>query len=266
MSSSPVSGLLFPCGELVAETLALRKMAKRFLAADGPRVLTTLQRDLRRIGETTTDHVQELALWPLRTERTRDYEPGSRSGGLEIYALIRGLWELRAVGQKGPKRKIAFVGKASAVIELWPESCLWKEIHEGCERLAMWRIELGADNSPGCYFHTQILGDRDQPPFGKAIPIPRLPSPFVTPMAAIEFTLGELFQDKWQEEARHARDPQRRWRSIQRRRWSSLLTWQKDLITRRARSPWVESFPSKESSPWNDLKQAKPPNDLFCRH
>ena len=79
----------------------------------------------------------------------------------------------------------------------------------------MWRVELGADDAPGCYFHTQILGDREESPFPKSVPIPRLPSPFVTPMAAVEFVLGELFQDKWQEEARRTRDPQRRWRSIQ---------------------------------------------------
>ena len=123
---------------------------------------------------------------------------------------------------------------------------------------------LGQGDAPGCYFHTQILGDRDESPFPKAVPIPRFPSPFVTPMAAVEFALGELFQDKWQEEARQARDPQRRWRSIQQRRWSSLLMWQNDLVTRRASSPWVESFPSKESSSWIDLKHAKPPEDLFC--
>ena len=233
--------------------MALRGMARRCLATDGQGVLTALQNDLQRIGETTTDHVQELELRPLRTGPTRDYEPGSRSGGLEIYSRIRGMWELRSIGRVGPARKIAFVGKASAVIELWPVSCLWREEHEGSERLAMWRIELGTDDAPGCYFHTQILGDCDQSPFPKTVPIPRLPSPFVTPMAAVEFALGELFQDKWQEEARLSRDPHRRWRSIQQRRWSNLLTWQNHLVTRPTSSPWV------------DVKHAKPPNDLFCR-
>ena len=240
-------------------------MARHFLAAGGSEVLDGLKGDLQRIGQQTTAHVQELVLRPLRTEPTRDYEPGSRSGAQEIYALITGKWELRLVGPAGPQRKIAFVGKASAVIELWPKNCSSEESHRLSERLAMWRIELGADDAPGCYFHTQILGDRDESPFPKAVPIPRLPSPFVTPMAAVEFTLGELFQDRWQEEARRGRDPQRRWRSIQQRRWSNLLTWQKDLVTRHASSPWVESFPSGQSSPWIDLKHAKPPDNLFLK-
>lgn len=259
-----MSGLLFPFGELVEEAVALGSMAKQFLVARGPRVLNGLKRDLQRIGGRSTDRVQELVLHPLRTKPTRDYEPMSRSGGQKIYALISGKWELRSVGRKGPKRKIAFVGKASTVFELWPENCIWRESHDRSNRLAMWRIELGADDAPGCYFHTQILGDRDQAPFPKALPIPRLPSPFVTPMAAVEFALGELFQDKWQKEARRARDAQRRWRSIQRRRWSNLLMWQNDLVTRRTSSPWVESIPSEPSSPWIDLKHAQPPNNLFC--
>ena len=136
-------------------------------------------------------------------------------------------------------------------------------MHEPSERLTRWRIELGVDDSPGCFFHTHILVEGDETRFPKAIPIPRLPSPFVTPMAAVEFALGELFQDKWQERARQARDPQRRWRSIQQQRWSNLLTWQDHLITRHASSPWVESFPSEQSSPWVDLKHATPPDDLF---
>ena len=248
-----MAGLLFRYRELVDETEALKRMASPFLATDGQGALVTLKDDLERIGEQTTDHVQEIELRPLRTQPTRDYEAGSRSGGYDIYALIKGNWELKSIGRRGPKRMVAFVGKASAVIELWREDCLWREMREQSKRLAMWRIELGADDAPGCYFHTQVLGDREESPFPKAVSIPRLPSPFVTPMAAVEFALGELFQDKWQEESRRARDPQRRWRSIQKRRWVNLLTWQNDLITRHA----------SQSSPWIDLKHAKPPNDLF---
>ena len=230
-------------------------MARPFLVAEGQGVLDTLKGDLERICGPTTNRVQELELRPLRTQVTRDYEAGTRTGRQELFGLIRGKWELQPIGRRGPTRKIAFVGKASAVIELWPKDCLGEELQQQPKRLAMWRIELGAEDSPGCYFHTQVLGDRDTLPFPKAVPIPRLPSPFVTPMAAVEFALGELFQDRWQEESRRARDPQRRWRSIQKRRWANLLTWQNDLITRRA----------SQSSPWIDLKHAKPPNDLFLK-
>ena len=168
---------------------------------------------------------------------------------------MTGIWELRPVGQRGkPKRKIEFMGKASAKIELWHKDFLWREEHHPGNRLAMWRIELGAHDSPGCYFHIQILGDRDGPSFPRSIPIPRLPSPFVTPMAAVEFVLGELFQDKWSREAGQAGPHHSRWKSIQQKRLSCLLKWQKVAIE------------TGQSSPWMNLKDAKPPPDLFlCR-
>ena len=46
--------------------------------------------------------------------------------------------------------------------------------------LAMWRVELGDQQSPGCYFHTQILGQSDVPPFPHSVCIPRLPTLFAT--------------------------------------------------------------------------------------
>lgn len=115
----------------------------------------------------------------------------------------------------------------------------------------MWRIELGAPDSPGCYFHVQILGDRSDPPFPRSIPIPRLPGPFITPMAAVEFVLGELFQDDWRRKTVGARNHHNDWWAIQHQRWSNLLKWQKDVLEQRG------------SSPWMNLKAAKPPPELF---
>lgn len=247
-----MTGLQFQFRELVDEIVALREMAGDFLAADGVQVLAALEGELDRIGEMPGGRVLELQLQPLRTRPTDSYEVGSRSGGEEIYARVMGIWDLRPVGQRGrPKRKVEFMGKASAKVELWHKDCLWREDHSPANRLAMWRIELGANDSPGCYFHIQILGDRDDPPFPKCIPIPRFPSPFVTPMAAVEFVLGELFQDKWSREAGQARHHQRRWQSIQQKRLSCLLKWQ------------MAAMEYGQSSPWMNLKDAKPPADLF---
>ena len=100
MSSCPAGGLLFLFRELVDEVVALKRIAKNFLAPDGPGVLTALEHDMERIGETTTDRVQELVLQPLRTQSTRDYEPGTRSGGQKIYALMSGKWEVQPVGRQ----------------------------------------------------------------------------------------------------------------------------------------------------------------------
>ena len=249
MASGGVVGLQFPCRELVEETSSLREMAAGLFVSDGP--LKALERDLAQIGEKSAERDHTLELQPLRTKPTRDYERGSRSGGPEIYAHVTGKWELRPVGPTRPNRMVAFTGTASAVVELWPAECQWCEKHNGPNRLAMWRIELGAYDSPGCYFHFQVLGDLAESPFPKNVPIPRLPSPFVTPMAAVEFVLGELFQDQWSRTASRATHHHQRWRAIQQGRWSSLMQWQKDTLDRSG------------SSPWMNLKSAKPPDDLF---
>lgn len=251
MSRGRVAGLQFRCRELVEETEALRDMAAGLLAPGGDGVLAGLRSQLDRAGQGATDSPVEIQLRPLCTKPTLGYEPRSRSGRSEVYARATGIWEVRSVGGTGPKSRIAFTGKASAVIELWPAECQAPEQENGASRLAMWRIELGAHNSPGCYFHFQILGDHSDPPFPKSIAIPRLPSPFVTPMAAIEFVLGELFQDEWPRKASEVRHHQRRWRTIQRQRWCRLLRWQETALN------------AGESSPWMNLKAAKPPDDLF---
>ena len=237
MSSAPVVGLQFPYRELMRETEALRGIAAGIFMSDGP--LRDFARDLERIGERSAERDCRLELLPLRTQPTRGYEPARRSGGQKIYAHVRGVWQVRPVGRKRPGRRIAFTGSASAVVELWPAKCLYREEHQKSNRLARWRIEFGAHDSPGCYFHFQILGDHSDPPFPKNIPIPRLPSPFVTPMAAVEFVLGELFQHDWERRTTGGRNHHDDWRAIQRQRWSSLIEWQKKYLDMHGPSPWM---------------------------
>ena len=237
MSSAAVLGLQFPYRELMRETEALRRIAADIFVSDAP--LRALARDLERIGERSAEHDCRVELLPLRTRPTCSYEPASRSGGQKIYAHVRGVWQVRPVGRKRPGRRIAITGSASVVAELWPAECLYREEHQKSNRLARWRIESGAHDSPGCYFHFQILGDHSDPPFPKNIPIPRLPSPFVTPMAAVEFVLGELFQDDWERRTTGGRNHHDDWRAIQRQRWSSLIEWQKKYLNMAGPSPWM---------------------------
>lgn len=249
-----MEGLQFPYRQLIQETEALRRMAADILVSDGP--LRDLAEDLKRISVKSAERDRKLELRPLHTQPTRNYEPssGSRSGGHEVYARIRGVWQIRPVGRTRPRHNVAFTGSASAVVELWPADCLYREAHEELRRLAMWRVELGAHDSPGCYFHIQILGDHRDPPFPKSIPIPRLPSPFVTPMAAVEFAFGELFQNEWQRRTMGTRNHHSDWWAIQHQRWSALLKWQRSALEKGGASPWM------------NLKGAKPPADMFLRN
>ncbi len=238
MSSRMGVGLQFSLRHLVEETDALTRMAREFIDEGTAHELDLLKNGLKAVGDEPAGTVHELCLGPLRTKPTDSYEAGSRSGGRELYAEMTGIWELRPLGNPTrSKRILQFVGKASTVVELWDNDC----------EIARWRIELGAHDSPGCYFHIQGLGERDEP----RVPVPRMPSPFVTPMSAIEFVLGELFQDQWARETNRARHSQQRWRVMQAKRWLALLEWQGEAVTLGGTSPWM------------NLKSAKPPDRLF---
>ncbi len=251
MSSPDGTKVQFLSKELIDETDALMHMARDLLEADAEQVLAGLKSEIQRIGGGPAGAANGIRMRPLRTRPTHDYERGSRSGGEEIYARITGTWEVSCINAPRPKAKLAFTGKASTVVELWPKPCMWREAHCSASRLAMWRFELGSADSPGCYFHTQVLGDRAEPPFPKSIPVPRLPSPFVTPMAAVEFVLGELYQDRWERRAGESHSHHKRWRAIQHQRWLSLLDWQKKVLDKPGSSPWMK------------LKAAKPPAGQF---
>lgn len=239
-----MAGFRFLFTELIQETEELATLSKRFLEPNSREwILPNFLSKLRSIGREPEESVHSLELHCLRTIPSDQYD---RNPGKEIYAVISGIWELQLWGKRSvPKRKIEFCGKASTKIKLYasddPET-----------RLAMWRLELGAEDSPGCYVHAHILGDSTDPPFPKWVPIPRLPSIFITPMSAIEFVLGELFQRDWAQVVASDNDNVNRWRNIQTDRLQKLFSWYKDQIDN-----------TGSSSPWIALKQAKPKSDIF---
>ena len=187
-----MAGLRFRITELVLEARALKTMGRKFLDSGSVWVLDRFSSDLESVRGAAEHHPCRLELGSLLTTPSTSYEPCNRHGGQRVHAAISGIWDVRPRGNRGNrKREIEFCGKASTKIELYASE------PQPATLLSMWRMELGAYDSPGCYVHAQILGDADEPPFPRSVPIPRFPSIFVTPMTAVEFTLGELFQDEW---------------------------------------------------------------------
>ncbi len=224
--------------ELCRETQALSNIARCFLDPGRVWVLDRFLSHLQSIAGTPGEHIRTLELQCLRTKPSKEYEGGSRRGGQDVHAAITGIWDLRPLGSSSkPKREVEFCGKASTRIELYGSD-------DGY--LGMWRLELGAEDSPGCYIHAQILGDSDKPPFPKSVPIPRLPSIFVTPMSAVEFVLGELFQDKWAKVTARNTGDVTHWRAYQQKQLQCLFSWYQALLKQ------------SNSSPWMALKEAKP--------
>jgi hypothetical protein len=161
--------------------------------------------------------------------------------------LITGIWELEAAKHPIPdpdrpnkkakeKMLIGFIGKASTVFEVKDEA--------SGDSLARWKMELGDASSPGCFFHTFSSSDH-------GFPVPRHPNVFATPMSAIGFALGELFQEAWEQTLSGSTDAPNRWKSIEKKRFEALLNWK------------LAQVKNSTSSPWCDLKAAKPPRELF---
>jgi len=239
-----MAGFLFRTSDLMNETKSLKNLAERFLNPGTTWSLDHFMTHLYNIGQ-AREKEYRLELPPLWTHPSKKYEACGREGSQEVYAVISGVWDLRPLGNKSPNRTLKFCGIASTKIELYSSN-------DSCKRLAMWRLEVGSRKAPGSYIHAQILGDSDDPPFPNWVPIPRLPSIFVTPMSAVEFALGELFQDEWAKATSGNSHHPQYWRARQKELLLSLLSWYRDCLDAQ-----------HNSSPWLVLKKAKPNGKLF---
>ena len=244
-----MANLLFRPDDLMSEIEALRQLCEGFLAP-GSFQLQELAGDIRGLKERKSGGLTlEIPKdRPLLTKPSEgQFEPAHRSSGRRVVAKITGVWDVEIVKTKvknptRPNKKpkevllLGFTDRASTVIHVVDEG--------GTDAIACWKMELGANDSPGCFFHTFASGDPN-------FPVPRHPNLFPTPMSAIGFVLGELFQDAWEHEVSKAADPPQRWRSIQSQRLQALFSWQMKLAE------------AATASPWYAIKAAKPAPDMF---
>jgi len=241
--------LRFSFQELSREIQALQTLAVDFVDVRSTRALAHLSEQLDGLwdaeeGRTFRWQLQDL--WTIESEG--EYEPGDRRGSKHIVASISGVWEVQPLGgtsrKERSRRFLEFCGIASTRVRIY-------EASDQANPIAMWRMELGDANSPGCFFHVQVLGESDANPFPKSVSVPRLPSLFVLPTGAVEYVLGELFQDRWAQAAMENSGPVQQWTAIQKRRLSCLLDWQSRTVRDSLTSPWIA------------LKRAKPASALF---
>lgn len=254
-------GVHLGLAEVVQEIETLKKVAHPFFERGTGWQFDELRSMVQSLQGGTVGRSIDIELARVRTRPSNgDYEPRGRKGK-PVFAEMYGVWSIcsrdadpkdttastskgkRARGSGSSKRLIEFTDKASLVTELFDKSG---------NRLAMWKTEHGDRRSPGCHFHVQILQDSATPPFPKSLPVPRFPTIFVSPMAAIEHTLGELFQDKWTK-ALTANGGQEilYWRKLQKARLRQIFRWQQSEIE------------DAMSSPWAALKDAKPLRATF---
>lgn len=246
-----MSGLQFQFKEVIDEIEAMRGLVDRFAVPQSIGVLHDLRESLRSFQDSATSrrHLwQILESKPFVTQVSRGgYELAPRVGARHVHAVVTCLWEIGQVrtglGQKQRPTLFELSGNASTRVRI-----LDADIGE----LADWRVEIGASDSPGCHFHTQIRGQNEAPPFPKSLSVPRLPTIHVTPLAVIEYVICELFQDEWDAHVAGGTPHVQRWREIQRKRFDKLLRWS-----------LLASQP-KLSTPWVALKRSKPDPSLFA--
>jgi hypothetical protein len=244
-----LANLLFHPTELLYELGSLQTLAGPFLDTSSPFQLVDLTREIE--GLIAHGGKIRLEIPTARPIRTRvsigEFEPFGKSSARRVYGVITGVWEIERLECKlaDPERLnkkaklttvIAFTGLASLVLQVVDAS------NESL--VACWKMELGDAGAPGCFFHTFASADA-------SFPVPRHPNLFATPMSALDFAFGELFQTSWEQAVSGSTDAPNRWRSIQKKRLDALLQWQLSLVR------------GTTSSPWCSLKLAKPNAALF---
>lgn len=231
--------LRFKFASVQRELRDTQALARRFLHRSSVSALSDAADRLDFLRHTPGAHVWGLDE-PLRTIGTRSYETKNRRGAHTVRGEIDSTW---GITTEDP-RLFRVTGNVSTRVRLIDES-------NGSE-LGRWRVELGAKDAPGSFFHTQIRGQSidSEPPWPHSLPVPRLPTPFFSVPSVVVFLLGELFQSEWVDHARQSQT-------------QSLATYQRQVLQRRLR--WeLDAIASGTSLPWNDLKAGLPPRELFC--
>ena len=251
-------GLRFSFADMAREIKNMSSLAKKFLSIESSeQIIPNWLQALEAVRVRTVERYP----WEISKNRPIEtivsigkYEAGQRQGEHSVIGRISGQWVIdvppKNKGSKAPADYFVLRGLASTNISIWSVD---PDKPGSTSEIARWTVDIGSADHPGCHFHTQIDLDEDSPMFPKSLSVPRLPSPFLTPMDALDFLLSEIFQDVWFKHVSAESDFATNWAACQRRRLVRLLKWQ------------IERLEKLGGSPWTSLKRQKPEPDLFTR-
>jgi hypothetical protein len=247
-----MSELRFAFREILDEVSSFAGLASDFIAPASKGVLSQFYKSLEGYRNSATQDAFDWKIsesHPLTTIGTTEYEVGG-GGQRLLVGQVTAKWRIKkepSQKKSMPSTYFKLIGIASTRIRL---RCVGRD-NELTDEIAMWRMEIGDTSAPGCFFHSQILGESDAFPFPHSLSIPRLPIIVMTPAAVAEFGFAELFQESWGPKAALQVPHLNRWAPIQKERFSRLLNWKLDQLTK------------TYGSPWSSLKAAQPHDDLF---
>jgi len=240
-------GILFEFSAVEQEISNFAKIARKFIDERSRTVIDQWLsmllsfRDSRRQGRWRW---QITECNPVRTKPTYEYESRGKSGGFLVYGELSMVWEIEAKGRgSGPAQSFYLKGLASTMIKVFR-----LDSDQDVRQIAQWTFEVGDHQSPGCHFHVGIpcLNETES-----SFPVPRLPSILLTPIDALDFLLGEIFQVPWRQEVSRDSDSIRAWAGHQQKRLSRLLEWKRDQVKKSG------------GSAWNYLKNQRPQSKIF---
>ncbi len=246
-----MSGLVLPFKDLIDECEAIKGYAGDLLDNKTTDVLASAKGTLQGIQR---DGSVKPVRWCIAEDRPlctkwsdRASQPGNK-GKYRLRAKFSFVWQIRKLDEGKWRNSKYFLldGLASSVTTLVAEV-------DGEEAvLARWATEVGDAASPGTHFHFQVnRPDSDELPFPKSLDIPRLPAPPMSPFLAVDFALGEIFQDRWRSDALQVNQHTNRWNTLQKQRLVRFFEWQAKRVRESVGSPWMA------------LKLAKPPRELL---
>ncbi len=234
--------LEFRVASLEMELDAMKEMGRKYFDPSALARLDQLRYQLKALFQEGEGRWTIPPDEPIRTKATNEYNKGY---GESVWADVTCVWDLRRVPRT---QTVRLVGIASSKVSLF-------RLREGnSERIAMWRMEVGDEASPGTYFHTQILGDRAEIPYPEWLPVPRLLGFLPTPATALEFALAELFQEQWAQHTSQMTGQTQLWAGIQRQRMTALFEWHKRIL----------GDEGERVVPWTSFKKAKPDATLVA--
>lgn len=233
------SGLIFRFKDFIDECETLKAYASEVLDEQATWVIGAAKSVLENIQDQgPTDRSTPWAIsqeHPLGTIWSIGESQSGVKSAYRIQAKLSFIWEIRPLKEKKGKRRNYFLldGLACTRISL---------VEEGSQTLAQWTVEVGDHQSPGAHFHFQLNGPLD---------VPRLPALAMSPFLAMEFVIGEIFQDRWKRLAAEDNKHTRRWHNLHKERLQRFFEWQMKCVE------------SCLGSPWMALKLAKPQSNLF---
>jgi hypothetical protein len=245
-------GLEFQFAKIEEEIQSFVTLARSFLDPTAETILRSWLEQLNGIRKAQDGAIRPWSISQARPVRTVLSTPSHNARNPHLLGQLSMVWELQIPTgvrrEKGNRSPYFILSRlASTRISLWSNAET-----VGLFEVARWSFEIGDDQSPGCHFHVQVKAEENDRLFPPTLSVPRLPGIFVTPIDALDFLLGEIFQDTWRQHISRDTDPLRTWATIQRERMVKLFDWHQSEIRNVLGAPWIR------------LKHAKPTQKQLC--